>query len=81
ISVDGREWLSGGVDKNLEIAKNKTSRITIPLSVKLTELSGGLLQALKGGNFEGFDVNGSFILDGDHSALNNVKVPINFKGQ
>ena len=81
ISVNAQAWLTGSVDNNLEIAKNKTSKLTIPLRVKLTELSGGLLQAIQGGRFQGFDVKGSFVLDGDHSALNNIKVPISFTGK
>jgi len=79
ISVGGRQWISGGMEENLAIGKNKVSQVSIPLKIRLSELSSGLLSALKSGNFNDFAVNGSFMLDGDHAALQNIKVPINFK--
>jgi LEA14-like dessication related protein len=79
ISVSGRQWLSGGVDNTLSIGGKQVSNVTIPLRVKLSELSSGLLSSLRSGSFGNFAVDGSFVLDGDHSALKNIKVPINFQ--
>lgn len=81
ISVSGRDWISGGLQDNLAIGKQKVTHISIPLKVKLTELSSGLLSALKSGNFDDFGVKGGFTLDGDHESLKNIKVPINFQGK
>ena len=78
LSVSGRQWISGGVEENLAIGKNQVSKISIPLKIRLSELSSGLPAALKDGSFNDFAVNGSFLLDGDHSALRNIKVPIDF---
>ncbi|MDX1694496.1 MAG: LEA type 2 family protein [Ketobacteraceae bacterium] len=79
INVGGEPWISGGVSENIAIGKQQISRITLPLSVRLSELSAGLLSSLKSGGLDNFAVEGSFILDGDHPALQNIRVPISFQ--
>ena len=79
ISVGGRQWLSGSLEENLAIGEKQLSNISIPLKVKISQLSTSLISALRGGDFSDFSVDGSFTLDSTHEALNNIKVPINWQ--
>lgn len=81
ISVGGKQWASGGLENTLTIGKNQVSQISIPFKMRLSELSSSLLSTLKEGSFSDFAVNGNFLLDSDHEALKNIKVPINFQNK
>ena len=79
INVGGNSLVKGGIDKTLEIKKNQTSSLSIPFKMSLSDLSGGMLNALRKGNFEDFAVDASFTVDSEHKAFQNLKVPVNYK--
>lgn len=79
VSLADKPWINGGVDNTIKIPKQKTSKINIPFRMRLSELSGNLIQSLRQGGFNDFSVDASFLVDSEHQAFKNMKVPIQYK--
>lgn len=80
LTINGDRWAEGKSLANTLISKNGSNRLTIPISLNISEIGLSAYQLLTGSNELNYTLNGTFNLGTTHPLLNQTDLNINRSG-
>jgi LEA14-like dessication related protein len=79
--VDGKSWVTGDTQKEMQIAENGESTIEIPISLNFLQLGTSVYKAINDGGTFDYQFQGGLDLSTSVPLLDKVNLPFNLDGQ
>lgn len=81
VTVADQTWLNSQLDEAVSLGANGEQTLEIPLTLSLLALGNGVLSLLQSEKGIPYEIRGNLTLDSVLPGLQNVQLPIQYKGQ
>lgn len=81
LNVNGRNWIEGQSGREITIRENDSNRISIPISLNISEIGSSVVQLLTSSSDISYKLNGTFDFGATHPLLDNNHTLFDFDRQ